>query len=95
MIKEERMLKHGCKHYVLEDVLTGQILQKTEFPDTWDMHKMMKKIIENFDNVTGLDKLEGDSIIRFIRSDEGIPIKCVIDKYKDKYILKTAIPWFK
>lgn len=94
IIKKEEMLKCGCKGYLIEDVLTGKIMYKTEFPKGWDLDKIMRKIYdEAFDNLIRRDVAsEGKRLVLIGKTDDGVFLKMVLDKIDDGYKLVTAMP---
>lgn len=94
IIKKEEMLKYGCKGYLIEDVLMGKIMYKTEFPKSWKLDKIMSKIYdEAFENITKQDVfLNGKRLVLIGRTNDGVLLKIVLDKIDDGYKLVTAMP---
>ena len=93
-IKEERMMPHGCKHYVVEDLLTGRVVEKTEFPKSWGADKIMKKTTEVFDSAYKVKPgIKKNRIMLSGKTNEGIKIQLILDEIENGYKLVTAIPY--
>lgn len=94
VIKEEKMLRYGCRHYIAEDLLTGQKIVKTEFPSHWNLDKIMEKIFEAYDAIP--DIRVGNDIKRIkeiCKTSEGLEIQIILDIYDYNTIkLVTAFP---
>jgi len=97
LIKEEKLLQHGCNNFLVEDILSGKSITKTEFPKSWDVDKIMEKIFEAYDSL-GNFEIESDikRLRKSGRTKEGLEILLVLDVCDDRNGLKlvTAIPTF-
>jgi hypothetical protein len=93
-IREEILLSNGCKKFTLENLITRKIFTKTEFPASWDMEKLASKILESFDNIHKITRINEQSIRVTLlgKTREGIQINIVVEIKDNLCKIITAFP---
>jgi hypothetical protein len=93
-IREELLLSNGCKKFTLENLITGKFFAKTEFPASWDIETLGKKILEAVENIHKITKTNEQSIRVTLlgKTREGIQVNIVVEIKDNLCKIISAFP---
>lgn len=91
-ILDKKKLPNGCYQYSFENLFSGKVFSKTEFPSSWDYKKIVNSIWEVYENPKSFTSLgkDGKLLKNLVIDDYNIQI--VIKKLDECANIITAHP---